>query len=108
MLVKNLLGMHKSDDYFFALYWCGDVGIESLIVKKNKGYYDVRNHEPIQPFQIGYKENLLNYAKTDKKYLTNRTAKKLAKPYYDEFNQNCTKYCKENGFLNNSGKGFEI
>ena len=92
MLIKKLLGKHKTEDYFFAVYWCGDVGIESLIVKKNNGYYDIRNHEPIELSQIGYKEKLTDYVKFNKQYITNRTAKKSAGPHFETFHKSTLKH----------------
>ena len=92
MLIKNLLGLHKTEDYQFAFYWCGDIGLESLIVKKGEIYYDVRNHEPIEPSRIGYMECLTKYVKLNKEYINNRTAKKCAEPYYEIFHKSCLKH----------------
>jgi len=85
MLIKKLLGKHKTEDYFFAVYWCGNAGIQSLLVKTKNGYWDVRNNNHVAAYQVKYKENLTDYVTFDKEYITEHTAKKSAKPYYDYF-----------------------
>ena len=106
-LIDKILGKHKTEDYCFAFYWHGSAGIVSLLVKEGENrYYDVRNNDYVDEYwQMCYKENLTNYVNIDKEIITEKEAKKLALPYYDEFSKN----------LNNmplpkiySGKGMEI
>ena len=92
MLIQKMLGMHKPEDYYFAVYKNNGAGIQSLLVKTKKGYYDVRNKTDIFSFQVKYKEHLTDYVTFDKEYISNRTAKEAAKPYFETFFKNTRKH----------------
>ena len=88
-LIDKILGKHKTEDYYFALYKSCSALISSLLVKVGAAsYYDLRNNEYVdEHMQIIDKENLTNYVKIEKELLSEREAKELAKPYYYEYNK---------------------
>ena len=88
-LIDKILGKHKTGDYYFSLYKSCSGLVLSLLVKVGAAtYYDLRNNEYIDGHsQIIDKENLTSYVAIEKELISEREAKNLAKPYYNEYNR---------------------
>ena len=107
MLIKNLLRLNETKNYFIAEYSCKSCGIVSLLLKKdNSLYYDVINQRFCKDRDITLKKSLTEYGVKQEK-ISIRNAKKIAKLNYDDFYAEFKElYCKDNEILEDENYTF--
>jgi len=94
MLIQKIIGKNKVEDYCFLNYENEETkqSVKTLALFKGHGIYeDLLNNTDVYFKQILNKELLIFYADVKDKWLSKNAAKKLAKPYYQAFEQDILK-----------------
>lgn len=99
MLIQKLLNRHRISDYYLAnrLNYSGGIG-QTLIRCEGDEVYDVLYGRHINQYVVMNPKKLTDYIECDKKYITDRYAKRLAESCYREFYAD---YLKEQNFEQN-------
>ena len=107
-LIKKILKNNATNDYFFIEYRGNSgAGIVALAVRKNTMFYDVDNNCYVELHRVLFHKPLNSYEEIEEEIISIKTAKKIAKKYYNAFAQDFKDYfCKENGILENPDHTF--
>lgn len=97
-MIKYMLKKYNINDYYFVYDKTQE--LETLIVVIDPlNAYDVVNKKVINNFGFDYKIQLRDYVDIKETFISIRQAKKVAKPYFEQFR----KYLEKNGVLDKHG-----